>query len=202
MIETTTLRPRFGQVMTIVVAAIVVAALVSFIVVGDWAGLARTASILLLFAWATYVAFWSPSVTVDPAGVVIRNLVREHRVTWPAIERIDTKYALELYTATKKFTAWAAPAPSRLTSGRAGRADLTGLPESTYGAGGSIRPGDLPTSESGQASLLVRRQWEALRDSGALDAGVDGTGVATTWIRLNIVVLVALAVASVISGVL
>lgn len=199
MIETTTLRPRFGQVLSIVVVAIIVSGLVSFMVVGDFAGLAKSAAILLFAAWATYVLFWSPSVTVDPAGVVIRNLIREHRVTWPAIERIDTKYALELYTTAGKFTAWAAPAPSRVSSGRAGRADLKGLPESTYGAGGSIRPGDLPSSESGQASLLVRRRWEALRNAGALDAGIEGSGVTTTWLWTNIAVLLTLAVASAVS---
>lgn len=199
MNEIITLRPRFGQVLTIVVAVIVVAGLVSFVVVGDYAGLARAAGIMLLLAFGTWLLFWSPSVSVDPAGVVIRNLIREHRITWPAIERIDTRYALELYTTAGKFTAWAAPAPNRLSSTRAGRNDLKGLPESTYGAGGSIRPGDLPTSESGQASLLVRRQWEAMRNAGHLDAGVvEGSGVVTTWLWTHVAVLAMLVIASVV----
>jgi hypothetical protein len=198
--ETTTLRARFGQVLTIVVAVIIAAGLVSFVVVGDFDGLARYGAGMLLIAWTAWVLFWSPAVIIDPAGVVIRNLVREHRVTWPAIQRIDTKFALELFTTAGKFTAWAAPAPSRVSSSRAARGEFKGLPESTYGAGGSIRPGDLPSSESGQASLLVRLRWEALRDAGHLDsAAVEGSGVVTSPLWTNIIVLAVLITASLVS---
>lgn len=200
MNETTTLRPRFGQVLTVVVGLIVLAGLVSFVIVGDYVGLGKYVALMLLLAFLPWLLFWSPSVTVDPGGVVIRNLIREHRVTWPAIERIDTRFALELFTPKGKITAWAAPAPSRNASQRAAKSDLRNMPESTYGPGGSIRPGDLTTSLSGQASYLVRQRWDALRDAGHLDAGVvEGTGVKTRWLWVNIAVLVVLVVATLVS---
>lgn len=202
MHEAITLRPRFGQVMTVIVALIVVAALVSFLVVGDLVGLLRSVWVLLLLAYGIWLLFWSPSVTIDPAGVVIRNLVRERRVTWPAITRIDTKYALTLYTDAGRVSAWAAPAPGRAPASGVSQDDLRRLPESTYGAGGSIRPGDLPTTDSGQASLIVRMRWEELRDAGMLDdSRVEGSGVATRFLwaeTLILLVLVILAAGSIL----
>lgn len=196
--ETITLRPRFGQVLTVIVAVIVAGALVSFIVVGDVAGLLRFVWPFLLLAYTTWLLFWSPSVTIDPAGVVVRNLLREHRVTWPAIMRIDTKFALTLYTETRRISAWAAPAPGRAPVAGATRDDIRGLPESTYGAGGSIRPGDLPTTESGQAGLITRLRWEELRDSGLLDSAlIEGTGVVTRVLTVETLILAALAAATV-----
>jgi hypothetical protein len=41
------------------------------------------------------------------------------------------------------------------------------LPESTYLAG-TVRPGDLVTSDSGGAAALVRRHWERRGDDRAL----------------------------------
>ena len=197
MNEAITLRPRFGQVMTVIVALIVASALVSFVVVGDIAGLLRSAWALVLLAYATWLLFWSPSVTIDPAGVVVRNLVRERRVTWPAITRIDTKFALTLYTDAGRVSAWAAPAPGRAPVSGASRDDLRGLPESTYGAGGSIRPGDLPTTESGQASMIVRMRWEELRDAGLLDgARIEGSGIATRFLWAETLILLVLVISA------
>ena len=34
---------------------------------------------------------------------------------------------------------------------------------------GGLRPGDLPSTASGSAALLIRRRWEALRKAGHLD---------------------------------
>jgi hypothetical protein len=46
---------------------------------------------------------------------------------------------------------------------------MANLPESSYGAGGTVRPGDLMSSDSGQAAALVRSRWEQVRDAGLLD---------------------------------
>jgi hypothetical protein len=116
--------------------------------------------------WALY---YRPEVGVDDGGVHVVNVLRTIDVPWPSIQRIDTKWALTLFTAYGKVTAWAAPAPGGFASRMAGRQDFKGLPESTYGGGGSIRPGDLPGTASGSAALVIRRHWEMLRDAGHLD---------------------------------
>lgn len=187
-----TLRGTFGIVVTVVVWLIGV---VSLITLGTDKGVAemfRYTPLVLLVGYACWMTFWAPAVAIDPSGVTLRNIVRSHRVTWPAIQRIDTKYTLTLVTANRKFTAWSAPAPSRFSMINARKQELRSLPESTYRAGYSVGIGDLPTSDSGVAAYHIRLRWEALRDAGHLDAGVEGTGVVTTWHRRQLLALVGL----------
>ena len=75
------------------------------------------------------------------------------------------RYALTLHTAYGDYAAWAAPAPSRARVATAGRDDVANLPGSTYGPGGSVRPGDLASSASGQAAMIVRARWSSSRDA-------------------------------------
>ncbi|WP_022881334.1 PH domain-containing protein [Gryllotalpicola ginsengisoli] len=229
--ESKTLRSRFGLVATVLVWAVCAATLVSMGVYGYWLQLLRFGPLVLLAAFLMWLLFWSPSVTIGLAGVEVRNLLRRHDISWPAVEGVETKYALTIETTAGKVTAWAAPAPSRFAGLRAaGQArpvgpefgahggsvvrpdamlkddsarirsrDLRGLPESTFGPGGSIRPSDIPTSDSGLAALYVRRYWEELRDAGYLDSGrVEGTGVRTHWLRGEAAVLAALAAITVL----
>lgn len=191
--DSKTLRPRFGRALVVVVAVGALAVLVSL---GAYSlpSLVRFGPLTVLVCYVVWLLFWSPAVTIAPSGVIVRNVLREHEVTWPAIQRIDTKYALQLFTTAGTITAWSAPAPGRHATFRVASPELRGLPESTYAAQRSIRPGDIPTSESGLAALYVRRFWEQLRDDGFLDRGVtEGSGVRTHWLRPELVVLVALA---------
>ena len=195
--DSTTLRSRFGQVLTVVVWAILAAFIVGFIIQLDGLQLLRYAPVILFMGYLVWLALWSPSVTIAPSGVTVRNLIRSFSVSWPAIKRIDTRFALTLFTHELKITAWSAPAPGRFASYRAARVDLTKLPESTYAAG-AIRPGDIPSSDSGLAALYVRRYWEQLREAGYLDSGVvEGTGVVTTWLRRETIALIVLAAVAV-----
>jgi len=192
--ESKTLRSRFGLVLTVLVWAVCAAALVTIVVTGRWADLGRYGALALLVAYVMWLLFWSPSVTIALSGVAVRNLLRVHEVSWPAIQRVDTKYALTLFTPKRKIVAWAAPAPSRYAAMRATKTDASGLPESTFMLG-SVRPSDIPSSDSGIAALYVRRYWEELRDAGHLDSGaIEGTGVRTRWLGREAAVLIALAI--------
>jgi hypothetical protein len=196
-----TLRPRFSKVLTVLVCAIVVLSLGTLVVTGNLTGLARGSAPLLLLAYVSWMLFWAPSVRISPAGVEFVNLIRTHRVTWPAIARIETKYALTLHTKSRRYVAWAAPSAGRHAAAKLSRAETIGLPETTYSAENRIGLGDIPTSDSGVAGYYVRRQWETYRDAGLLDL-IDGTGVVTTWHRTTITILIALVVLSVLGGAL
>ena len=190
--ESTTLRSRFGQVLVIVVWAILAAVAVSLVAQGQILSILKFGPLVVLAAFVVWLLMWSPSVTIGPSGVTVRNLLRTSDVTWPAIQRIDTRFALTLYTSAGKIVAWSAPAPSRFAALRSTRSDLSNLPESSYFAG-SIRPGDIPKSDSGLAALYVRRYYEQLRDAGHLDSGaVEGTGVRTVWLVRESCILLAL----------
>jgi len=194
--ESKTLRSRFGLVLTILVWCVCAASLVTIVATGRWADLGRYGAVALLVAYAMWLLFWSPSVTISLSGVQVRNVLRVHDVTWPAIKNVDTKYALTIWTTAGKLTAWAAPAPSRYATMRTTKPDAQGLPQSTYLLG-SIRPSDIPSSDSGLAALYVRRYWEELREAGHLDSGaVEGSGVMTRWLGREAAVLVALAIAA------
>lgn len=122
-----------------------------------------------LVSLAIWVAYWRPCVSVDDSGVHLVNVLRTVDLPWPSIQRIDTKWALTLYTAYGAFTAWAAPAPGIRAAARLHAGSRPALPESAVSDGVSIRPGDLPGSPSGDAANTVRRRWEELRDAGFLD---------------------------------
>lgn len=194
--EATTLRSRFGQTLVIVVWAIIAAFAVALIAQGQILPILKYSAVLALAAFVVWLLMWSPSVTIGPSGVAVRNLLRTNDVSWPAIQRIDTRFALTLYTSAGKIVAWSAPAPSRFAALRSTRSDLSNLPESSYLAG-SIRPGDIPKSDSGLAALYVRRYYEQLRDAGYLDSGVvEGSGVRTTWMLRESCVLLGMVVLS------
>jgi hypothetical protein len=153
----------------------------------------------LLIGYVGWFAFWAPTVRVSPGEVVIDNPSREIRLEWSQIVRIDTKWALEVHTEHGRYTAWAAAAPGRHTAMRQTRSDLQHLPEGSYLAG-AVRPGDIPTSDSGAAATVIRRQWETLRDGGFLEnarAEHAGPRVRVHWLRLAI--LAALVVLAIVS---
>lgn len=169
----------------------------SLIVQGDPIAALRFAPAFLTAAYLCWMLFWHPCVRVDASGVTFVNLARSVRITWPAIAAIETKYSLTVRTASGKYTAWAAPGPSRFATMRASKAELRNLPESTYGAGGSVGLGDIPSSDSGAAALNIRRYWEQLQRDGHLGGAVEGTGVQTTWHRTQLIVLGVLVVLTV-----
>jgi hypothetical protein len=160
-------RPGFGRGLSIVVwlgcAFVVVSGLVQS------PGTAwRWIPLVALVALLVWAAYWNPAVVVTPAGVELRNVLRTVELPWPAITLVDVQYALTLETPWGSYAAWAAPAPSRARARTSGPSDMAHLPESSYGSGGTVRPGDLMSSDSGQAAALVRSRWEEVRDAGLL----------------------------------
>jgi len=118
-----------------------------------------TLPIVMLFSYLAIIVFWLPKVQVEADLVRINNIFREHTVSFSAIKRIDTRFALTIFTATKKYSAWGAPAPGRHASIFASKDEGSHLPESTYLAG-TVRPGDLINTDSGAAAAHIRRLWE------------------------------------------
>jgi hypothetical protein len=166
--QTVVFQSRSGRVLTIGAGLLaVVGAVVS--VAQDPAQGLRALPAFALVAVAVWAVFGRPAVLVSDGGIEVRNVLRTIELPWPSIERIDTKYALTLYTAYGVYAAWAAPAPSRSRALAAAPGDTRHLPESWY-AGGGVRPGDLVGTPSGDAAAYIRRRWEELRDAGHLDA--------------------------------
>lgn len=193
-------RPAFGRVLTITIALIALGALIGFVVADDVAGLLRSGWWLLLLAAVTWALYWTPAVEVLEHEVTVRNPLSTWHVPWPAIERIDTKWALTLYTPRGRIEAWAAPASGRYTVFTLGPED-TRVSE-TARLAGSIRPGDTLSSESGAAANQIRRHWEQLRDDGLLDVPLEPGSLRRTPNTRTIAVLSVLVALSLLGLVL
>ncbi|SDH06524.1 PH domain-containing protein [Microbacterium pygmaeum] len=190
-------RPVFGRVLavaTVVVCAIGMIALV----LGDAASALRYAWPIVLVAVVAWALFWRPSLRVQEHGITVSNVLRTYFVPWPAIERIDTRFSLTLFTAAGKVPVWAAPAPGRHRTLGLARQDFDGVGESARGAHGGLRPADAVSTPSGNLAQLIRGHWERLRDSGMLDAGVDPDANTVTWHWATITAILVLAAASAI----
>jgi Bacterial PH domain len=188
-------KPAFGRVLTVVVTAVALAALAGFVVTGDSDGLLRYGALPLLLIAVVWAMFWAPELRIEEHEVTVRNVLRTFHIPWNAIQRIDTKFSLELYTPEGKIDVWAAPAPSRIAVPTMSKPDAR-VAESARAAGGSIRPGDSLASSSGAAAHVIRLHWEQLRDDGVLDAA-PAHKVRVQWHIATIAVLAVLTAASV-----
>jgi hypothetical protein len=158
---------------------------------------------LVLVAFLGRQLFWMPAVVVHDGGITLENPFRSITVPWPALVHVDTRFALTLITADKSYASWAAPAPGIWGGRNARPEDLQGLPASTYGPGKSVRPGDLKSTDSGQAALLVRARWHQLVESGELaagDAASTAAEVTIRWAAVGAVVLLLAASCWTIAG--
>jgi hypothetical protein len=182
-------RSQFTRVGTLVFTLLLVGALaITWVNEGFWA-FAVTIPPVALVVFVVAILYYQPRVEVDEGGVRIVNAIRSHYVSWGAIEYIDTKYALTIQAGGKKYTAWAAPAPGRHSAIFASKDQGAHLPETTYLAG-TVRPGDLTTSDSGAAAAYIRRAWADRND----DPGI--ASVASFWHWRKITVLLALIAAT------
>jgi len=190
---------RFNRILALCVWAIAALIAGSLFFVGPGVSLLTLipAAFFSVLAWE---ALWRPYTAVTDEGVELRNVFRTIHIPWAALINVDTKYALTLYTPGRKFVAWSAPAPGHMTGVRNSRStgseSQAGLPASA-----EVRPGDLISTESGQAAAVVRSRWTALRDHGLVEAGVaDETPVLITRHTMMIVVLSALALATLVGS--
>ena len=194
-------RPAFGRVLTIAVGVVAVLGLIGLVVGNDLENLLRFGVWFVLLMAVTVALYWVPSVEVLEHEVIVRNPLSTWHVPWPAIERIDTKWALTLYArGPVRIEAWAAPSSGRFTVFTLGPDD-TKVSESARLAG-SIRPGDTLSSESGAAANHIRRHWELLRDDGLLDEPLAPGALRREWHPRTIAVLGVLAALGVLGLVL
>jgi len=177
----TVFRSRFGRVFTVATWVILAAAQAPVFFPVDINGIAHSVPLTALLGFSVWAAFWRPSLGVDDRGIRIRNVVADYDIEWGAVQQVDTKWGLTIFTAIGKITAWATPAPGRHSAFTASKDQGRFLPESTYLVG-TIRPGDLSTSESGAAAAHIRRVWETRRDED---------GVATKRVNLPVVTVFA-----------
>ncbi len=107
-------------------------------------------------------AFLRPSVAVADDRAEIHNVMTTTTVPFARLERIETRWTLELVGDDgRKVGSFAAPAPGAAQSHRLRReADRRGDAAAAHGS-----PGELAGTPSGDAAALVRDAWDAWRSS-------------------------------------
>ncbi len=204
-------RPWYGRALTIVIAAICA---VTVVVVAWKEGAAEALAFapwLALMTLACWASFWRPCVEVSAGGVRLVNVTRTVDVPWPAIQMIETKWALTLVTAVGTFTSWAAPAPGARAAARSmPSSDQAALhqrslprwrpPAAATAATHGVRPGDLPDTPSGAAATKIRARWEQLRAEGHLDdPRLERTAATVHWHTGTLVAAAGLLLLAVIA---
>ncbi|GAA3740407.1 hypothetical protein GCM10022239_15110 [Leifsonia bigeumensis] len=188
---------RFNQVLAIAVWLFCCGAVAAVLV----SGLGKSAEYLPLIAFGAFLAWaglWRPAVGVADDAVTIVNVFSTVVVPWTALIQVETRYALTLVTPGGRYTATAAPAPGRLATALSRRE--MGRVESQTGGVGTMRPGDLPTTDSGAAAYLVRQRWEKLVAEERIELGVaDSTPATRRWHWAVIAMSAALLVAAMVS---
>ena len=188
-----------GRILFIATLAVVLVCVVALLAQDDRGTTLRYGVVLVTSAYLVWLLFWAPCVEVSDGGIRLKNVWRTIELPWPAIERIDTRFALTLYTSYGRFVAWAAPASGRHRVITTSPSDLKNLPETSYSAG-TVGLGDVPRSDSGDAAAVVRQRWEELRDSGHLDgARTDPELKPVHWHRSHLVTFSILAGLSVLA---
>lgn len=173
------LKSKFAQILGwSLIAVLIASAIVVGLNEGTWA-LLQTAAVAGFLALTLNRLLIQPHIVVSDNGVEIENPFRRLQISWGSIDRIDTKWGLAIYADGRKLSAWSAPAPGRHSSLRATKFEGKHLPESSYLAG-TIRPGDLVSSDSGAAAYTIRSEWERRRDLGQL--GTNGE-VKSAWLK-------------------
>ena len=169
---------KSSRYLSIVVIAAMALALGSIFATDGISGVLLSTPLVLTIIFGTLLLFWFPRVEVTEDEVVIKNVTRTFKVPMSRIARIDTRWALTLFLEDgKKITSWSATAPGRHASIFASREQGQHLPESTYLAG-TVRPGDLISTDSGAAAATIRRYWEQQRDVGSLK---EDARVVVSW---------------------
>ena len=181
-------RSTYGRVLTLATGAVAVALVVVTALTGDVAAVVGAVVPAALVTYLVWMLFWRPAVEVSDGGVEVRNVARTVHVPWTAYEGVETRYSLELRYAGGTVTAWAAPRSSGTARWlRSSRRRTAGQDQVVAGA-----------SAEAVADAVTQRHG-LLAAAGHLDRAVPGApGARTTWHVVQLAVLGALAVATVV----
>jgi hypothetical protein len=174
--------------------------------VGNWIDLAVqgrdhtsvvAAAILLLATGVAYVTAQRPRIIADDAGVTVRNPLRDHRIGWAGVAKVDLVDLLRVHCAwgtppdqqSKVISAWAvhysqrrqlaAEAKTRRAARSPGRRSSLGFPSGGRGLayGIPVSAAGASTTEA-EAKMIVRVLSDRATAAQAEAAGPAGRATA------------------------
>jgi hypothetical protein len=158
--------------------------------VGNWIDLAVAgrdhtaavaAAILLLVTGAVYVAAQRPRIIADDAGVTVMNPLRDHRIGWAGVTKIDLADLLRVHCDRKVVHAWAVPYSRRRRLAAEVRARRTSGPRRSTFATGSGSEASTAEAEAERIVRLLSERVTAVQAEAVWAGGtVETTGTTGT----------------------
>ena len=159
---------------------------------------AVAAALLLLGTGAAYVTAQRPRIIADEAGVTVRNPLRDHRIGWTGVARVDLAGLLRVHCEwgqhRKVISAWAMPYSKRRqfaaeASARrqarypGGRRSPLGLPSGggrgpAYGTPGPGPEASAAEAEAEKVARMLREQAAAVQAAARYEAAARTEAVA------------------------
>lgn len=153
---------------------------------------------VVFFSTIVYGTCGRPVVLVSDDDVLLRNVVRDVRIPWPALDGIATQYALALTTKDgKKYNAWAAPASGRFSAAKVSQADLRAL--KWRESDGPLPSSATLRSDSGSAAAIVKLSWNRAKERLGATTDEGRTSAEISWAVPTLTVMAISGAASVIS---
>lgn len=172
----TVLRPGASKIWCIGVWVIGAGLVITQFVTGHpLAGIKGLAAVLFV-GYVLWLILWSPSVTLSPSTLTVRNFLRQWVISWASV--LDLPLGMSLAVVTRGKTITVAAAPGRGSSQR-----------NQPGAYGRLAEGSSDVAY--RVKDYRRRLLLAPRSAEVLDAG---TGVTKSWLVPEAIILVLLAV--------
>ncbi len=137
----------------------------------------RFAPVAALVSAVVYAMFWRPGVAVDDDSVTLVNVLRDIRIPFSQMRSVQTRYAMQVETTGRTYTAWAAPAPGRTSSMSLSRREAVGVELLGADLKQGVSASAAPNTDSGAAAMLVRHRW-ALYDERVAEQAGSGDGSA------------------------
>jgi Bacterial PH domain len=157
--------------------------------VGNWIDLAVqgrdhesavAAAILLLVTGTAYVTAQRPRIIADDAGVTVRNPLRDHRIGWAAVARVDLADVVRLHCEwgqrRKVISAWAVHYSRRRQLAAEARARRP-----ARSAGGRLSPLGFGAPVSGPAAEASPAEAEAEKVVQALRERATAARAEAVW---------------------
>lgn len=161
---------------------------------------AVVAAVLVLITGVTYVSAFRPRVLADDEQLTIMNPIRDHRVPWGCVERLELRDSLEVYCRwendgprRKKLYAWAVHSPrrTRVRAEMRGRRRISGEQKQPTAFGKLPPEARAAAVKTDEERIVDSLRARAAKLAGSADPGKSATGkLVSAWDRLAIAVLV------------
>lgn len=149
--ERLVLRARSAYLLFGLVAIIVVAMAVDGFARGATSQTLLVLPWLVAILWFVYLVLLRPCVVVDTNGLTVVNIVRRHRIPWPRLSTVSSRYQLTFTLDDgRTVSSWGAPAGVRRSRER---------PTATAGARNALEAMRARWSP-GAADAPARSTWE------------------------------------------